>query len=71
MLSLPRAGVQSLVRELRSHKPHGVVKKFKKIKIKVQLLKKKKRTELNLGHSAGVSQLLGVGKNLHTFAGKK
>ena len=32
MLSLPRARVQSLVRELRSHKPLGVAKKKKERK---------------------------------------
>ena len=30
MLSMPRVQVQSLVRELRSHKPHSVAKKKKK-----------------------------------------
>ena len=33
MLSLPRAQVQSLVREIRSHKPRGVAKKKKKDRI--------------------------------------
>ena len=33
MLSLPRARVQSLVRELRFHKPCGVSKRKKKKKI--------------------------------------
>ena len=32
MLSLPWARVRSLVKELRSHKPHGVAKKRKKKK---------------------------------------
>ena len=29
-LSLPRVQVQSLIRELRSHKPHGAIRKKKK-----------------------------------------
>ena len=31
-LSLPRVQVQSLIRELRSHKPHGAIIKKKKKK---------------------------------------
>lgn len=31
-LSLPRVQVQSLIRELRSHKPHGAIRKKKKKK---------------------------------------
>ena len=35
MLSLPRAQVQSLVRELRSHEPGGIVKKKKKGRVAI------------------------------------
>ena len=41
-LSLPRVQVQSLIRELRSHKPHGAIRKKKKKEIRRRWRRRKR-----------------------------
>ena len=49
VLSLPRARVQSLVRELRSHKAHRVAKKKKKLPgYEMKKVKKEAKGILNI-----------------------
>ena len=50
VLSLPRAWVQSLVRELKSHKPRGAAKKRKK--------KKKKGNTCGLLHGPKLDSII-------------